>query len=63
MVLACYRIEHDHWTNARAMAEAPRLGFNRFEVLLRRYIAHFDIARVCFSAPQFRWCRARSGVE
>ena len=41
VVIACYRIVHDHWTNAQAMEEARQQGFSRFEVLMRRYIQHF----------------------
>jgi protein tyrosine/serine phosphatase len=41
LVVACYRIDHDHWTNAQAMQEAREQGFSRLEVLMRRYIEHF----------------------
>jgi tyrosine-protein phosphatase SIW14 len=44
VVIACYRITHDHWTNAQAMAEARQQGFSRFEVLMERYIQHFKSA-------------------
>lgn len=46
LVIACYRMAHDHWTNEQAFAEARRLGLNRFEIFLRRYIHKFDPARV-----------------
>lgn len=42
LVIACYRIAHDHWTNQQALAEARHLGLNPLEVLLRNYIRHFD---------------------
>lgn len=42
LVIACYRIAHDHWTNQQALAEASRMGISRFEVLMRRYIRRFD---------------------
>jgi tyrosine-protein phosphatase SIW14 len=41
VVIACYRITHDHWTNAQAMVEARQQGFSRLEVLMERYIKHF----------------------
>jgi tyrosine-protein phosphatase SIW14 len=41
LVIACYRIAHDHWTNAQAMQEARAQGFSRLEVLMRRYVKHF----------------------
>jgi len=41
MVVACYRVEHDHWTNAQAMKEAHEQGFSGLEVMLKRYVLHF----------------------
>jgi len=41
VVVACYRIVHDHWTNEEAMKEAREQGFSGFEVLMERYIRHF----------------------
>ena len=41
VVIACYRIAHDHWTNKQAMQEAREQGFSIFEVLMRRYVEHF----------------------
>jgi len=41
LVIACYRITHDHWSNAQAMQEAREQGFSRLEVLMRRYIQNF----------------------
>jgi protein tyrosine/serine phosphatase len=46
MVIACYRIVHDHWTNEQALAEAREHGISRFEVLMRRYVDHFNPSRV-----------------
>jgi tyrosine-protein phosphatase SIW14 len=46
LVTACYRIAHDHWTNARALEEARRDGLNPLEVLMRRYVRKFDPAQV-----------------
>ena len=46
MVIACYRMHHDHWTNQQALDEAGRLGLSRFEILMRRYIRGFDPARI-----------------
>src|SRR5215469_9808721 len=45
MVVACYRIVHDHWTNERALAEAREHGISRFEVLMRNYVRHFNASR------------------
>ena len=46
MVIACYRIVHDHWTNEQALAEAREHGISRFEVLMRKYVEHFDPSRI-----------------
>lgn len=46
MVIACYRMVQDHWTNQQALDEASHLGLSHFEVLMRRYIRNFDPARV-----------------
>lgn len=52
MVIACYRIAHDHWTHEQALAEARRQKLNRFEFLLRSYIRHFDVQRMCAGVPR-----------
>jgi protein tyrosine/serine phosphatase len=36
LVIACYRIAHDHWTNERALKEARMDGISPLEVLMRR---------------------------
>ena len=41
LVIACYRIDHDRWTNAQAMKEAREQGFSRLKILMRRYVEHF----------------------
>jgi tyrosine-protein phosphatase SIW14 len=44
LVIAVYRVVHDHWTDAQAFREAREQGMSRFEVLMRRYIRHFNPA-------------------
>jgi protein tyrosine phosphatase (PTP) superfamily phosphohydrolase (DUF442 family) len=41
-IIACYRIQHDHWANSKALKEADDHGFARFEVEMRNYIEHFN---------------------
>ncbi|HLK51137.1 MAG TPA: hypothetical protein VKT49_23505 [Bryobacteraceae bacterium] len=48
LVIACYRMTHDHWSNRQALAEARSDGLNRLEILLQRYIRHFDPSRPAF---------------
>jgi tyrosine-protein phosphatase SIW14 len=40
-VIACYRIQHDNWTNRRALKEAESYGISRVERSMRAYILHF----------------------
>ena len=40
-IVASYRIAHDKWSNEKAMAEAIRYGFSRFERGMKRFIAEF----------------------
>jgi len=41
-VIACYRIEHDHWQNERALAEARSLGMSRFEKAIQHYVLKYQ---------------------
>ncbi len=40
-VIACYRIQHDGWTNQRALEEAHMLGMSSLEYGMRSFILHF----------------------
>jgi len=40
-VIAIYRIVHDHWENAKALAEAKSFGMSWTERAMQSYIAHF----------------------
>lgn len=46
IVIACYHIDHDHWTNQRALDAARHDGMSILEVLMQRYVRHFDPVRV-----------------
>ncbi|MBV9502260.1 MAG: tyrosine-protein phosphatase [Acidobacteriaceae bacterium] len=56
-VIACYRIQHDGWSNAAALAEAKKFGMSFAERGMRSYIVHFkplsfsDISRLNSSNP------------
>src|SRR5436190_2290014 len=39
VVLACYRMEHDNWSNRQALAEARSLGMSWYQIPLVRYVA------------------------
>ena len=40
-VIACYRIEHDRWTNDRALKEAKSLGIHWVEFAMKHYISNY----------------------
>jgi protein tyrosine phosphatase (PTP) superfamily phosphohydrolase (DUF442 family) len=40
-IIACYRIEHDHWTGAEAQKEADHYGMSSLEFGMKRFIANF----------------------
>jgi protein tyrosine/serine phosphatase len=40
-VVACYRIQHDGWSNKKAQAEANGYGMSRVEYGMRSFIVHF----------------------
>lgn len=43
-VIACYRVEHDHWNNAAALAEARSLGMSWFQKSIQRYVLSYHPA-------------------
>jgi len=42
LVIACYPIAHDHWTNEQAIREAREQGFSRAEILMRNYLQNWQ---------------------
>jgi tyrosine-protein phosphatase SIW14 len=45
MVIACYRIRHDHWTNARALREAHACASRKLKPAMQRWIRQFRPAQ------------------
>jgi protein tyrosine/serine phosphatase len=43
-IVACYRIQHDHWSSEAAMREAEVYGISRFEYSMRRFVMEFGRA-------------------
>lgn len=41
-IVACYRMEQDHWTKARAMEEANKYGMSYVERGMRRFVSSFQ---------------------
>jgi protein tyrosine/serine phosphatase len=43
-IIACYRISHDHWDNAKALTEAASDGMSRTEVAMKHYVQNYTCA-------------------
>jgi protein tyrosine/serine phosphatase len=43
MIIACYRISHDHWENRKALDEAIANGMSWAEIAMRHYVLHFSL--------------------
>ncbi|MEI6393887.1 MAG: dual specificity protein phosphatase family protein [Verrucomicrobiota bacterium] len=43
-IIACYRIQHDHWLSESALAEAKLYGISKFARGMRKYIVEFGKA-------------------
>jgi tyrosine-protein phosphatase SIW14 len=41
MIIACYRISHDGWTNMRALAEAKSYAFRNIKPAMENYIKQY----------------------
>ena len=44
-IIACYRIQHDKWSNDKALAEAEHYGISRWERGMRKYIMSFGVVK------------------
>ncbi len=40
-VIACYRVEHDHWENAKALSEARHMGMSWYQIQIQHYVTAF----------------------
>jgi len=40
--IACYRIEHDHWTSQQALIEAKTFGMSSLEIAMEHFILGFS---------------------
>ncbi|HYK18320.1 MAG TPA: sulfur transferase domain-containing protein [Bryobacteraceae bacterium] len=49
-MIACYRIQHDHWENQKALHEARSYGMYRIERAMMHYILNFDPASLPVAA-------------
>jgi len=51
-VIACYRIEHDHWKNTQALSEARSLGMSWFQVAIQNYVRKYQPRDLAALAPK-----------
>jgi tyrosine-protein phosphatase SIW14 len=57
-VIACYRIEHDHWQNDRALTEARSMGMSWFQLAIQHYVQNYQPNGVNAAAPSSLEARA-----
>jgi len=41
-IIACYRIEHDHWNSQDALREARMYGMSPLEIWMKGYVRDFE---------------------
>jgi protein tyrosine/serine phosphatase len=51
-VIACYRVEHDHWQNDRALAEARSMGMSWFQTAIQSYVRKYQARDLTALAPK-----------
>ena len=51
-VIACYRVEHDHWQNDRALAEARSMGMSWFQTAIQNYVRKYQARDLTALAPK-----------
>jgi protein tyrosine/serine phosphatase len=51
-VIACYRVEHDHWKNDRALAEARSMGMSWFQTAIQSYVRKYQARDLTALAPK-----------
>jgi len=51
-VIACYRVEHDHWTNDRALTEAKSMGMSFLERAIQHYVMAYQPRSLQDAAPK-----------
>lgn len=51
-VIACYRVEHDHWRNDRALAEARSMGMSWFQTAIQSYVRKYQARDLTTLAPK-----------
>ena len=51
-VIACYRIQHDHWANGAALVEAKLCGMSWMERAMQQYVLHYGATESLAPTPK-----------
>lgn len=51
-VIACYRIEHDHWQPERALSEARSLGMSWYQWAIQEFVRNYQPKIIHAAAPK-----------
>jgi len=62
-VIACYRVEQDHWKNDRALAEARSMGMSWFQTAIQSYVRKYRPRDLTAGAAMLAPSAALSGVQ
>lgn len=51
-IIAVYRIEHDHWDNAKALKEARQMGMSWYQTAIQHYVLKYRAKADGMAAPE-----------
>ena len=51
-IIAVYRIEHDHWDNAKALKEARQMGMSWYQTAIQHYVLKYQAKSGGNAAPE-----------
>lgn len=62
-VIACYRVEQDHWKNDQALAEARSMGMSWFQTAIQSYVRKYRPRDLTAGATMLAPSAVLSGVQ
>jgi protein tyrosine/serine phosphatase len=62
-VIACYRIEHDHWDNTKALKEARAMGMSWYQTAIQHYVLKYQPKSAGSAAPEIATVAAPSAAS
>lgn len=51
-IIAVYRIEHDHWDNAKALKEARQMGMSWYQTAIQHYVLKYQSKAAGTATPE-----------